>query len=274
MHLSLLKIVALLLLVTAMPARAGLVPESEIWDFWLPHDPASTVTVDHSAWQRLLDGYLRSDGDGVNLFAYGDVTDTDRQLLQDYLDRMASLDPRALRRGEQYAYWVNLYNAVTVAIVLDHYPVKSIRRIKGGLLGLGPWNEDVITVQGQVLTLNDIEHRILRPVFQDPRIHYAVNCASIGCPNLAAEVYTADRLEQQLDAAARVFINHPRGVQVEGKRLTLSSIYDWYGGDFGADRDGLLAHLRQYAEPDLARSLATFAGRIRYDYDWRLNRTP
>ncbi|MBT8423125.1 MAG: DUF547 domain-containing protein [Gammaproteobacteria bacterium] len=262
----------LLLLLTVLPAaHASLIPESDLWEFWAAHDAQSSLRVDHSAWQGLLDTYLQEGATGVNLFDYAAVTAADRARLQGYLDALAATDPRALRRNEQFAYWVNLYNALTVAVVLDHYPVKSIRRIKGGLLRLGPWNEPLFNLQGQSLTLNDIEHRILRPLFKDPRIHYAVNCASMGCPDLAAQAYTAEALEEQLDEAARSFINHPRGVQPDGKRLRLSSIYDWYGADFGADREGLLNHLSQYAEPDLAAALDGFNGRIRYDYDWRLN---
>jgi len=209
--------------------------------------------------------------DGINRFDYAAVTPADRAKLQSYLDALAARDPRTLNRPEQFAYWVNLYNALTVAVVVDYYPVKSIRKIEGGLLGLGPWNKEFITIQGQALTLNDIEHRILRPIWQDPRIHYAVNCASLGCPNLATSAYSPDKLEAQLDAAARDFINHPRGVDRSGKRLRVSSIYDWYEIDFGSDQKELLGHLAQYAEEDLAAYLGSYSGRIRYDYDWKLN---
>lgn len=266
-----LSIGFVLLLFLAAPARAALVPGADIWEFWVPHDANSTTEVDHSVWQGILDRYLEAGDEGVNLFAYGSVSEGDRERLQVYLDSLAAIDPRSLQRGEQFAYWVNLYNALTVAVVLDHYPVKSIRRIKGGLLRLGPWNEEVYELQGETLTLNDIEHRILRPIFRDPRIHYAVNCASIGCPDLAARAYTARELDEQLDAAARAFINHPRGVSLVDNKLRLSSIYDWYGGDFGDGQDDLLAHLQQYAEPDLAAALAQYEGRIRFDYDWQLN---
>ena len=260
-----------LLLLFAMPSYPSLVPESDAWERWRGGDETSATRLDHGDWQAMLDSYLSEDKDGINRFAYAEVTPPDRERLQGYLDELAGTDPLSLRRDEQFAYWINMYNAVTVAVILDYYPVKSIRRVEGGLLGLGPWNEELITVQGEALTLNDIEHRILRPLFRDPRIHYAVNCASLGCPNLASEAYVAAELDRQLDAAARDFINHPRGVALDGKRLQLSSIYDWYGADFGADEAGLIAHLRRYAEPQLRDALAAFDGRIRYDYDWQLN---
>lgn len=260
-----------MLTIAAVSATAGLVPEADAWERWRGGDETSSIRVDHTEWQALLDQYVSRPGDGINRFAYAEVSAADRNRLQRYLDGLAAIDPLTLRRDEQFAYWVNMYNAVTVAVVLDHYPVRSIRRVRGGLLGLGPWNEELIVVQGQPLTLNDIEHRILRPLFADPRIHYAVNCASLGCPNLATEAYRPGELQRQLDAAARDFINHPRGVALDGSRLQLSSIYKWYAADFGADEVGLLEHLRRYAAAPLRDALDGVAGRIRYDYDWQLN---
>lgn len=129
------------------------------------------------------------------LFRYAEVTKEDKTLLNDYLDQLSKLDPREFNRQEQYAYWVNLYNALTVKLILDNYPVASITKL-GGLFSFGPWDEKVFTVAGQTLTLNDIEHRILRPIWKDPRTHYAVNCASLGCPNLQSQAFTAQNTEQ------------------------------------------------------------------------------
>jgi hypothetical protein len=208
---------------------------------------------------------------GIHRFDYAGVTDGDRVRLKGYIDQLAAIDPRKFPRAEQRAYWINLYNALTVEVVLQDYPVRSIRDIDGGLFGSGPWKKQLVVVAGQPLTLNDIEHRILRPIWRDPRTHYAVNCASLGCPNLAAEVYTAANMERQLDKAARAYINHPRGVSLENGRLTLSSIYNWFDVDFGKSDAAVLEHLAQYAELELARQLGRYDGRIRYDYDWRLN---
>lgn len=248
------------------------VPELEPWSLWVAADESSSATVDHAEWQQLLNAYVSRDSeDGINRFAYAAVTPADRSVLRSYIDRLAAIDPRNYARAEQLAYWVNLYNALTVQVVLDHYPVKSIRKINGGLLGTGPWDDPLIEVAGESLSLNDIEHRILRPIWRDPRIHYVVNCASLGCPDLAAEAYSAATMEARMDAAARAYINHPRGVDLDGGRMTLSSIYNWYDSDFGAGREGLLAHLSEYAEAPLAAKLGQFTGRIGYDYDWRLN---
>jgi hypothetical protein len=188
---------------------------------------------------------------------------------------MASLEAArvsALAPAEQFAYWINLYNAGTVQLILDSYPVKSIRDIKpGGLFSSGPWDAKLFTVEGEALSLNDIEHRILRPIWKDPRIHYVVNCASFSCPNLQGAAFTAENLEALLDQSARSYVNSSRGVALSGNRLTLSSIYDWYGYDFGRNEAEVLAHLRRYAGPELASQLAAFKGRINYRYDWSLN---
>jgi hypothetical protein len=177
-----------------------------------------------------------------------------------------------LNRNEQLAFWVNLYNAATVKLILDHYPLKSIRNIRvGGRFGKGPWDARLLNVEGEDLTLNDIEHRILRPIWKDPRVHYAVNCVSLGCPDLQDTAFMADNSETLLEKGAREYVNSPRGAAFAGGRLVLSSIYDWFEEDFGDGRDGVMAHLLKYAGSDLAARLRGYTGRIRYEYDWNLN---
>jgi hypothetical protein len=247
-------------------------PELEPWDMWVVGKQSNPATIDHSSWQEILNLYLVTDTqDGINRFDYGAVTSADRQRLRDYLQRLAAIDPRDYRRTEQRPYWINLYNALTVELILDNYPVRSIKSIGSGFLQSGPWKQEVVAIGGQPLTLDDIEHRILRPIWRDPRIHFAVNCASIGCPNLAAQAFTAANTEDLLEQGARDYINHPRGARLENEVLTLSSIFDWYATDFGASRDEVLQELARYAEPGLSETLRNHAGLIRYDYDWRLN---
>ena len=252
-------------------------PQAELWDAWLPYDAESRIEVDHTAWDTILERYLITDDrSGVNLFAYSLVTSEDKSTLETYIRTLEAVAVERLNRDEQMAYWINMYNAVTVAVVLDHMPVKSIRDISlgGGLFTRGPWDAAVVTVNETSLTLNDVEHRILRPIWDDPRIHYAVNCASIGCPNLQGEAFTARNLEMQLEHAAREYINHERGVDPDGRTLRLSSIYDWFSEDFGDTREAILGHIYRYAEADLRERLAPFLagdGRLRYRYDWALN---
>ena len=122
---------------------------------------------------------------------------------------MAAVRVSGLGRDEQCAYWINLYNALTLEVVLDHYPVDSIRDIdiSPGLFSQGPWGKKLITVEGEQVSLNDIEHRILRPIWRDPRIHYAINCASLGCPNLQPRPFTGRTLDHALDLAAMRFVD-------------------------------------------------------------------
>ena len=204
---------------------------------------------------------------------YREVSRADRSALNRYLGDLSRTPISRYARAEQLPFWINLYNALTVRVVLDHYPVESIRaiRISPGWFSVGPWKKQLIDVEGVALSLDDIEHRILRPIWGDPRIHYAVNCAALGCPNLALEAYTGENSEALLDANARAYVNHMRGVALEGDELVVSSIYDWFQSDFGGDEAGVLAHLRRYAEPALRRALERRNRIDDYRYDWDLN---
>jgi hypothetical protein len=247
-------------------------PKAELWPRWETHDPTNKRQLDHAAWGSFLEKYTHLDGDGVVRVAYELVTDSDRTLLNNYLVNLADTAISGYSRAEQFAYWVNLYNAQTIALILEHYPVKSIRDIdiSPGLISDGPWGKKTIEIEGEPVSLNDIEHRILRPIWRDPRIHYAVNCASIGCPNLQRVAYTAGNTEHLLNSSARAYINHPRGVRVNDGVITASKIYSWFISDFDID-GGVIAHLQHYASPELQASLASIERIQKYEYDWRLN---
>lgn len=178
-----------------------------------------------------------------------------------------------MRAPLQRAYWLNLYNALTVKLVLDHYPVRSIREISisPGLLSVGPWRRKLVRIEGEELSLDDIEHRVLRPTWGDPRVHYALNCAALGCPNLQRSAYTAANTEALLARAAREYVNHERGARFEGERLIVSKLYIWFQEDFGGTDRGVIEHLQRYAEPPLAARLARTEGISDSEYDWRLN---
>lgn len=248
-------------------------PDAVLWPRWEAHDPQSSAAVDHDLWGDLLTRYLVTGADGVNRFAYGDVTPTDREALDTYLQTLADTPISSYSRAAQMAYWINLYNALTVQVILDHYPTKSIRDIdiSPGLFSDGPWGKKLLTIEDEKVALDDIEHQILRPIWRDPRIHYAVNCASIGCPNLQPEPFEADRLDRQLDAAAIDFVNHQRAISILGGKVIISSIYRWFGNDFGSTDRKILAHLKAYASPDLAMKLEDFTSIDDDVYDWRLN---
>lgn len=238
-------------------------------------------TVDHSAWDELLKKYVVTDADGLNRVRYKALKDTDHETLKSYVAALERVTPSELARPEQFAYWANLYNAKTVDIILDHYPVKTIRdiAINEGFVGFlkrsvgagGPWKAKVVTIGGKALSLDNIEHDIMRPVFKDPRVHYAVNCASIGCPNLQRDAFTGANLEMLLEQGARAFVNSPRGFRIEAGSVWASSIYSWFKVDFGGSDKSVLAHASQYAEPDRAEELKVAASIDDFGYDWRLN---
>lgn len=259
---------------TAPLRSAHAAPEAELWPRWLENRPGATATIDHGPWDRLLAAYLVPGSDGITRFAYASLAaSADRRVLDDYLAGLRRVPIGGYARAQQLPFWLNLYNTLTVTLILDHYPVASIRDIdiSPGLFADGPWGKALIEVDGEAVSLDDIEHRILRPIWADPRIHYGVNCASLGCPNLPPRAFTAEASERLLDEGARAFVTHPRGARVERGRLTVSSIYVWFKEDFGGNDRGVIAHLRRYADPTTARALEG-VGRISdHTYDWSLN---
>jgi Protein of unknown function, DUF547 len=267
----LIRLVSLILLLAAGVAQAA--PRAELWQRWTAHDPNSAQTIDHGAWEAFLTRYLRIGANGVHGIAYGLVTSADRRALDAYIDGLSRLPISSYSRPEQMAYWINLYNALLVRVVLAHYPIASVRDIGASMSqgSTGPWHEKRLEIEGTAVSLGDIEHRILRPIWRDPRIHYALSCAAVGCPNLQPEPFRADRLERQLSQAAMAYINDARCIETDGDRLVVSSIYRWYQDDFGGSDLGVINHLMAYAEPDLAMSLQHFERITGDDFEWRLN---
>ena len=249
-------------------------PKADLWPYWQNHDPGSLVVVDHGRWERILQQYVdTSHPSGINRFHYNRVSAEDRQSLQDYLHDLQEVRISSLNRAEQMAYWINLYNALTVEVILMHYPVASIRdiNISPGIFSRGPWDAKLLTIEGQQVSLNDIEHRILRLLWRDNRVHYAVNCASLGCPNLQPQPFTPQNTETLLQKAAHEFINHPRGVSFNGNRVEVSSIYFWFMEDFGGSEEGIREHLQKYLAPENLSKLNAAKKRLRHQYDWKLN---
>ncbi|WP_425403229.1 DUF547 domain-containing protein [Hwanghaeella sp.] len=267
----LIAVLCLALLLPLIGATTATAKSAKLWDIWAKHDETSTATIEHGAWDQFLGKYVYPDQTGVNRIPYGQVSDQDHAILKAYIARLSGLTITTYNRAEQEAYWVNLYNALTVDVILDHYPVKSIRDIDiSGLFSDGPWGKDLVEIEGHGVSLDDIEHRILRPIWQDPRTHYVVNCASIGCPNLLPVAVTAGTLDEIKTEAARAYVNHPRGVTIEGETATVSKIYDWFSEDFGGSENTIRAHLMLYADPALAKAIEQVED-FDYAYDWALN---
>ncbi len=262
---------AALMIVAAHSATAA--PKSELWPRREAHDPNSNSVIDHGRWQRFIANYLVSDEDGVNRLHYGRVSAASRRELEVYLETLAAIPISEFRRTEQLAYWINLYNALAVEVVLGRYPVASILEIdiSPGWFSNGPWQKKLITVEGQELSLDDIEHRIVRPIWRDPRIHYVVSCASTGCPNLRRDAYTGATIEDELTEAAKDYVNNWRAVMFEGGEFYVSSIYKWYREDFGGTNASVIEHLGTYAKPALADLLSRVRDIEGHFYDWTLN---
>jgi hypothetical protein len=226
---------------------------------------AQSDAVDYGTYAELLKAYVR---DGVVDYA-GFKADEAR--LDDYLARSGRTNPDNLSREDRFAYYINAYNAWTIKLILTGYPgVKSIKNL-GGLLQ-SPWKKPFVKIDGRTLTLDEIEHAILRPQFKDARVHFAVNCASKGCPPLLAEPYRGAALDDQLNRVTTAFLNRPGNYRLEGNRLYVTSIFKWFGEDFG----NVLDFYIRYAQGDLKKALESGRDRIKIDYldyDWSLNGT-
>ena len=236
-------------------------------------DPNSPYTIDHSTWNCFLSKYLVTDTQGVNRVRYGAVTQRDHNALKCYWQHLQSVDTRTLNRDEQLAFWINLYNARTIDLVLDNYPIRSIRQIKQKLTDfVGPFDDEgAVNVLGKSLSLNDIESGIVRPVWHDPRIHYALNCASLGCPNLSPTAWTAENIDGRLNGAAYQYINSSRAIKRGLRGVRISKIYKWYKSDFGGTDQAVLNHMRQYADGETLNKLCGQRNIAGHFYDWSLN---
>ncbi len=245
--------------------------KARLMERWLVSDELSERSVDHSPWQKILDSYLIKTPSGT-LFDYKAVTKADISILDTYLTALSRTDVDRLNKAEQQAFWINAFNAISIRVVLSEYPVSSINDIGGGWFSSGPWAEKSFRVYLIDLSLNDIYHRILRPIWQDNRVHYALSCAAKGCPNLFAKAFSAETMNQDLDAAARDFINNGKGIlQVNGSSIRLSRLYDWYRDDFGKSEAGVIAHLKSFADAKTGANLEGIDQINGHAFDWSLN---
>jgi hypothetical protein len=245
--------------------------------------PTFALGYDHGPWDRLLKAHVVPIQGGVSTQVDYAGMARERAALEAYLDGLSTVrtsDFETWPKPERLAFLINAYNAWTVELILTAWPdLESIRDL-GGLIRT-PWKKSFIPLLGEVRSLDDLEHGMIRAkgAYDEPRIHFAVNCASIGCPALRAEAYDAARLDSQLEDATRRFLADRSRNRLENGRLAVSSIFKWYGGDF-TRAGGVPGFLAAYADPlglsaADAEALRANAIPIDYlDYDWRLNRTP
>lgn len=242
-------------------------PKAKMIEFWNDYEPDSGLKLNHSTWQSMLDKYLDDmHPSGVNRFNYDQVTDQDKQLLIQYLDFLQGMDPRQLNRPRKKAFWLNLYNATIVSMVLASKPEQSIK-------GIGSiWRKKRLVVARQKMSLDDIEHGVLRPLFNDPRIHFGLTPATIGSGDLPAEAFTGDNVEELLERNTQdFFVSGNKGAYIEGNRLVVSSIFKWYKSDFGGNDVNVKSFIKKYANEGLRASIDQ-SSKISYQYDWGLNK--
>lgn len=219
--------------------------------------------IDHSQFSELLQKYVK-DGQ-VN---YKEMK-AEEQKLDRYLELLNSTNPDNLARDEQFAFYMNAYNAYTIKLILENYPVKSIK--DAGSLLKSPWKIDFVKINGQTMTLDAVEHDILRPRFKDARVHFAINCAAQDCPPLYPEAFEGEKVDEQLERNARAFLNNPEKNYLDGETLYVTRLFKWFGGDFNDDP---LGYVLQFAEGDFKTQLEAKRDKIKVKflgYDWALN---
>lgn len=234
----------------------------------------SVSAQEHKLFSEILQDYVK---DG--LVDYKNLANDDR--LKEYLDQLSSIDPEKLNQSQQLAFWINAYNAFTLYIISENYPVESITdlhtggKIIGYLLGKTVWDKEFIIINDKKYSLNNIEHKILRKM-NEPRIHFAIVCASISCPELRNEAFEADKLEIQLEEQAQRFINDPsrNSFDLGNREAEISEIFNWFDEDFGDSEEEVLIFISDYLTDEIASEIKDNFSEwdISYmDYDWGLN---
>ena len=238
---------------------------------------STSPPIDHTQWDNLLKKHVSQEG---NVNYKGFIAD--KTLLEEYLGLLSTNPPnKTWTKEEQLAYWINAYNAFTVKLIVDHYPVQSIKDIKKGVVFINSvWDMEFFTIGGKKMNLNDIEHGIIRKEFKEPRIHFAVNCASFSCPPLRNEAFTASQLDEQLSDQTKNFLADTRKNQLSNaKQITISNIFKWYSTDF--TNKGFFSRFfgKKNREKQLIQFIAPYTvtplnkdTKIEYmKYDWSLN---
>jgi hypothetical protein len=266
------------LLMACAVARAAPIPAQANARWGYESAGPARQHIDHHIWDGILKRYRVVGEDGIARLRYSAVSAADRADLTGYLAQLGSIQPAGWPKAEQLALWTNLYNATLVAQILQSLqsgtPRPTIDEIRPDKRqGRQLFDAKLIGIDGEVLSLNDIRDRILRPLYRDPLVIYLLACGSLGCPDLPAEAATAANVQRLMLANAAAFINSPRLGVVRDGRLRLSQFYDWFGADFG-DAAGLAAHLQRFAEPAAAARLSGLPAEPDSQFDNRLNLAP
>ncbi|MCB9248595.1 MAG: DUF547 domain-containing protein [Ignavibacteriales bacterium] len=237
---------------------------------------AFSQSIDHSLFTQIL-----KDHNYNGMVDYKKLQIDER--LKTYLEYLSNVNPHNLKNNsEKIAYWINVYNAFTLKAIVDNYPIESINdlhtggRIFGHIFSTTVWDDEFIIINGKEYSLNDVEHKILRKEFKEPRIHFAIVCASISCPKLRYEAYTAENLEDQLQDQAIQFFNDETKNKFDKKNRVaeLSKILDWFSEDFGKNEEEVLLFASKFLTKDLQKDIAENIDKWEIDYlsyNWDLN---
>lgn len=258
MKIKNLALILLGLLAAALPAAAAAPPDYRVWGELLAkhYDPAKGMS-------------------------YKALKAQDKATLDNLRRQMAAVDVQTLSRPDQLAYWINLYNISVVGIVVDNYPVESIRDLSTDpVIRLNIFKKDLVDTKRGKMSLNDIENEKIRNGFKDARIHFAINCAAESCPSIRPEPYVGERIQLQLDDQTRKFLNGPHGVRLEKKGGQLvvrtTKVMDWFKADFDKWGGGTVPFLLRYVSPDKRKQMEAAGNQIDVEYDdysWKLNDT-
>ena len=210
-------------------------------------------SVSHAAFNTLLVKHVSNSG-VVNYKGFKN----EQNKLKIYINTLSANSPQpSWTRNQKLAYWINFYNALTIDLLLTNYPITSIMNIDNA------WDKKIITIDGESYTLNDIENKVIRPNFNEPRIHFAVNCGALSCPKLLNEAFVPEKLDAQLEKQTIAFINNTSQNKIDTDKVMISKIFEWYSSDFG----NIIAFLNRYSKIKIeAKAKVSYL-----DYQWSLN---
>ena len=230
-------------------------------------DGSKNSTIDYRHYEGFMTQYAKSFNNGIIGFDYANIPIAGRNMIKKQIADLQSIIITQYTKEAQLAYWINLYNMITLDMALSNYPIKSIRDVKD------VWKRKSVTVQGQELSLDDIEHKIIRPLHNDFRIHAALNVASLSSGNLPKKAY-GKNINQELDTAMREWVARDSTFNIQGKNITISEVFKWYKEDFGNGQEAILDRVSKYLPEDKQNVFNnTENKKIRYAYDWALNNT-
>ncbi len=272
--MRLLRVAALSCVMGVSLSNAHATVEMELNSFWDDREPQSLINVDNTAFREILERYVATDHpSGIARFNYEAFSVSDKAKLEQYLEYLQFLEPRQLNDPEAKAYWINLYNAATLNLMIEEYQdgdTDGFRVIRSDRIASRPWRRNIITIAQQKLSLEDILNTVIRPMYKDPRVHFALFFCSLGGPNMPTEVFEGENNEELLNKFESEYLSQSRAVRMDQGQLVLSEIFSNFDTDFAPSQSGMIAYLRERVPAPVAEAMNS-ATSIRYEYDWGLN---